>query len=101
MNCNVDAMVQKRVFQLFRKHTFASDHRQRIALNIASRLDDLDVDLDPRIQQFQTLTRLFSLPQREFRTTGTDYERASHFSSHSSRPKGSCGACEMSGSLVS
>jgi hypothetical protein len=66
VDCHVNAAIQKGVFQLFRKHTLAADYRQRIVLNIASRLDDLDVDLDPRTQQFQTLSRLFSLPQREF-----------------------------------
>src|ERR1044072_2434287 len=78
MNSEIDTTVEQGVFELFCEHTLATDHRKRIVLNVTRCLDDLDVNVELRIQTLQTRARLFSLPQSEFRTARTYDQRARH-----------------------
>src|SRR5215207_2736247 len=76
MNCDVDATIEQRIFKLFSKNALASDHRQGIALHIASSFYDFNTN----VEADQAVARLFSLPECEFRTARTDYELSRHSS---------------------
>src|SRR5690348_878198 len=78
MDGEIDAAVEQRIFEFFGEHTLAADHRQRIRLHVAGGLDDVDADVDFRKQRMQAGFRLFSLPECELRSAGTDYEATRH-----------------------
>src|SRR5215213_3239024 len=78
MNGDVDAAVEQRVFELFGEHSLAANHGERIVLYVAGGFNDLDLNVDLRIQKAQARARLFSLPQCEFGTARTDDEGSRH-----------------------
>ena len=91
MNREIDPSVEQRIFQLLCEHAFPADHRQGIRLHVAGCLNDLDANVDFRIQCQQAGFGLFGLPQGEFDprepiTSGRDIAR------HSSTSRRSAGA---------
>src|ERR1051326_9156670 len=76
MNGNIDATIEQRIFELLREDTLASNHRQGIALHVASCFYNFNAS----IETSQAIARVFSLPECEFRTARTDDELSRHWS---------------------
>ena len=65
MNSDVDPTLKKSVFQLFGKNTLASNHSQRIGLNVSGRFDYLDAYSKSWVKLSQAGFGLFRLSQGE------------------------------------